>query len=83
MLKRTKLLMAMLELRATLQEHEPLYVVGDFVVQADVANKMLDMPSRQTGCCLTALAMLHHLHAQSLNNTSPNAISQEQSRSVE
>jgi len=36
------------------------------------------MPSRQTGCCLSAfaMAMLHqNIHAQCPNNTSPNTIS--------
>ncbi len=43
-------------------------------VQPDIANKILDMPSRQSGCCLTASALpmlCQRLPAQCPNNTSP------------
>jgi len=48
----------MLDLRVTLQEHQPPHSDAGFVVQADVAKKILDMPRQ-------------HLH---VNRLLPNSI---------
>lgn len=68
--------MALLELRVNCRSIRMVSPVVLFKVR--LLNRILDMPSRQSGCCVTALALAmlcQNLPAQGADNTSTNGIS--------